>query len=1051
MLEKAISFSLHNRAAAWFAVVLVAGAGSWGLATIPIDAFPDVTNVQVEVVSTAPGLSPLEVETSITYPIEMAMRGLPSLVLMRSTTKAGISVITLVFEDRTDIYFARQQVHERLAEVGEQLPSGVETEMGPIATAMGEIYQYTLEPADGRHSPSVEELTALRTIQDWVVGPLLKSVPGVTEVNSFGGYIQQYEVVVAPDKLIEYDLSIAAIKEAIDRNNQNVGGNVANRESEQFIIRGVGLVQSPADIAAIVLRSEGGTPVTIGDVAEVRLGHAVRQGASAKNGDREVVGGIVMMLRGENSRRVVGRLQERVREINEGGLLPGNLKLVPFYERSLVVDQSIRTVLKALGEGSILVLLVLIVLLRSVRGALIVIAALPLSALLTFAVMKATGLDANLMSLGGLAISIGMIVDTTIIQVENVQRHLASKGPGENRLKTVFNAVMEVRKPSIFGELIIALTFIPIITLQGMEGKMFSPLAYTVALALLSSLLLSIFVIPMFCLVGLGQVHLESPIVRALRRLYRPVLEWALDHRVAVFTGATVLILGSAAVVPRLGTEFLPVIDEGAFDMDIQLLPGISLDKAMETSMEVERRLMRFPELTAIVSRTGQTGVALEARSVDKTGFVGALKPRSEWVSAGSRDELWEKMREAISDIPGMAASFSQPIQCRIDELVAGTRAQVIVKLFGDDPEVLERTAGRMAAVLEGVSGVADLVVERVAGQHYITISVDRARLARYGLNVADVLGLIETAIGGRSVSKVYAGNRVTDVAVRFPEQDRASIEALGNLLVEAPGGHRVPVAQVADVKVVEGPVQISRENGLRRIGVEVNVSGRDIGSFVAEAQEALRENVPLPPGYYFSWGGQFESQQKAMRRLAVIMPAVAALIFVLLLLTFNSVRLALLVIFNLPFAMVGGVLALWLTGLYLSVPASVGFIVLFGVAVLNGLVLTSQVASLRGHGVPLRQAIVEGCDARLRPVLMTAAISVLSLVPMMLAAGPGAEVQRPLAVVVSGGLVTSTFLTLLVLPVLYGPFEGGRPALLPGPSQDPGCPKEFAAGTSSW
>jgi heavy metal efflux system protein len=1025
MLERLIAFSLRNRLLVGLLLVLIVGIGSWAVATIPIDAFPDVTNIQVEVVSTAPGLAPLEIERVVTYPIESAMRGLPGLVTMRSATKYGIAVVTLVFRDDVDVYFARQQVFQRLAEVDRHLPEGVETEMGPIATAMGEIYQYTLERRAAGQAPAaaadVAALTGLRTLQDWVVSPLLKGVPGVTEVNSFGGYIQQFEVLIDPDRLLKYDVSVEDVSAAIRNNNVNVGGSVVSRGSEEYIIRGVGLIRSEEDVAAIVLRARAGTPVCIRDVADVRIGHAVRQGASLKDGRGESVGGIVLMLRGENSRLVVQDVEAKVREVNESHVLPDGVSIVPFYRRSPIVEQSTRTVLRALAEGSLLVIGVLVLLLRSVRGALVVIVALPLSILLTFTVLRVAGINANLMSLGGLAISIGMIIDATIIQVENVQRRLGPNDGGGGRMATVLAAAMEVRKPSILGEFIIALTFVPIITLHGLEGKMFSPLAFTVALALLASLLLSIFVIPVLCLVVLRAERAESPVLRAIRRVYRPALDWTLGHRLAVTAVGGVLVIGALALVPRLGTEFLPIMDEGAFDMDVQLLPGISLEKALETTMELERRLMKFPELETVVSRTGQTGVAIEARGVDKTGFVGALKPRSEWQSASTREELAGKMRDAIADIPGMVASFSQPIQCRIDELVAGTRAQVIVKLFGNDLAVLRRTGGEIARVLSRIPGAEDLSEERVAGQPYLTVSVDRERIARYGVNVADVLGVIETAVGGKAVSQVYLENRVVDVAIRFPDAYRRTAESLSGLLVDVPGGGRLPLGQLARVEVQEGPVQISREDGQRRIGVEVNVAGRDIGGFVREAQARLRSQVRLPPGYYLTWGGQFENQQQAMRRLGVIAPAVAALIFVLLLVSFGSVRSAALVIFNLPFALAGGVFALWVSGLYLSVPASVGFVVLFGVAVLNGVVLISSITQLRADGLPVAKAVIGGCESRLRPVLMTAAIAVFSLLPMVFATGPGAEVQRPLAVVVVGGLITSTLLTLLVLPALYG------------------------------
>ena len=1028
MLERLMALSLRNRLGVGLVVVLIIGLGAWAVRTIPIDAFPDVTNIQVEVVSTAAGMSPLEIEQFVTYPIENAMRGLPGLVLMRSVTKYGISVVTVVFRDDVDIYFARQQVYERLGDAERALPEGVETEMGPIATAMGEIYQYTLEsPAVTAEADQVAALTRLRTIQDWMLTPMLKGVTGVTEVNSFGGYLQQYQVLVDPDKLLKYDLSVNEIATAVRNNNSNVGGNVVSERSEQYIIRGVGLIRSENDLRQVVLKAEHGTAVTIRDIGEVRVDHAIRQGAAQKDGHREVVGGIVMMLRGQNSREVVTSVEERVREINASHVLPDGLQIVPFYERSSIIDKSTATVLRALAEGSVLVLGILFLFLYSIRGALVVILALPLSALLTFTIMRVTGTNANLMSLGGLAISIGMIIDATIIQVENVQRHLTLNPDPGQKLATVLRAAVEVQKPSVFGQLIIALTFIPIVTLQGMEGKMFSPLAYTVALALLSSLVLSVFVIPAVCLVSLKPVYQESPVFALAKRLYLPMLAFALRRRVVVVTAAVVALGGAAVLVPHLGTEFVPVMDEGAFDMDIQLIPGVSLEKAMQTVGDVETRLKQFPELETVVSRTGQTGVAIEARGVDKTGFVGALKPREQWTTAHSREELIGKMRDSLMDIPGMVFTFSQPIQCRIDELVAGTRAQVIVKLFGDDTDVLRRKANQMASILGGIAGAADLVVERLAGQPYLTVTVDRAKVARYGVNTGDVLSVIDLAIGGRPLSTLYQQNRAFDIALRFPEERRQSVEALGGLLIDVPGGYRVPLNQLAELKTVEGPTEISRENGQRRIGIELNVVGRDIGSFVREAQTRIGRQVELPPGSYLSWGGQFENQQHAMSRLAIITPMVAGLIFLLLLFVFNSGWLAGLVLVNLPFAMVGGVFALFLAGLYLSVPASVGFIVLFGVAVLNGVVLISYISDLRSGGATVADAVQRGCETRLRPVLMTASTAILSLIPMVLATGPGSEVQRPLAVVVIGGLVTSTALTLLVLPTLYQWFAPER------------------------
>lgn len=1026
MIEKIIAFSLRQRTLILIVLALIVGVGLYSFLSLPIDAFPDVTNIQVEVVATAPGLSPLEIEKFVTYPVEMAMRGLPGLDIMRSVTKYGISVITLVFQDKVDIYFARQLVFQRLAEAKDAMPENVQIEMGPIATAMGEIYQYTLEgpePADAAARES--HLMELRTLQDWVISPLLKSVPGVSEVNSFGGYIKQFQVIVDLDRLLKYGLSAGDVYEAVRNNNQNVGGGFLDRHSEQFLIRGIGLIRSIEDISKIVLKSSAGVPVTIADVAEVRMDHAVRQGAAVKDGERECVGGVVMLLRGENSRDVVARVEAKVAEINDSNIMLARVRIEPYYKRSDIIVKSIDTVTGALAVGSILVVIVLFLFLRSVRGAFVVILALPLSALLTFTVMKIAGLTANLISLGGLAICIGMIIDATIIQVENVQRHLSEAGKGRSTIHDVFKAVIEVRKPSIFGELIIALTFLPIVLLQGYEGKMFSPLAFTVGIALLASLLLSIFVIPVLCSLVLKPGHeKESFLLRAAKRVYLPVLKFGL-RRKAVVIGAAVLLLASAvAVIPRLGTEFLPVMDEGAFDMDFQLLPGVSLDKALEISKLVEQKIMAFPEMAVIVGKTGQTGIAIEARGVDKTGYVGALRPRSEWKNAKTSAELMDKMRQAVADVPGMVISFSQPIQCRINELMEGTRAEVLVKVFGEDMDVLKSTSEDIARVLSGVRGAKDILVEQVSGQPYIAITVDRAKIARFGINVRDVLDVVEIAVEGKPASLMYEENKFFDIITRFAEDHRNSIERLKTILIGAPGGYRVPLGDLAVVEAVEGPAQISRENGQRRIGVEMNVAGRDIGGFVKEARDRVRRDVKLPGGTFISWGGQFENQQRAMARLMVITPAVIALIFFLLLMTFNSARLALLVLLNLPFALIGGVFALLISGLYLSVPASVGFIVLFGVAVLNGLVLVSYVSQLQDCGMPVEQAILKGTETRLRPVLMTASIGVFSLIPMLFATGPGSEIQKPLAVVVVGGLISSTLLTLLVLPVLYGFFR---------------------------
>ncbi|MFH1620438.1 MAG: CusA/CzcA family heavy metal efflux RND transporter, partial [bacterium] len=763
------------------------------------------------------------------------------------------------------------------------------------------------------------------------------------------------------------------------------------------------------------------------DVAQVRIGHAVRQGASFQDGKHEVVGGVVMMLRGANSRSVVREVERSVRVINESGVLPAGVSIQSFYTRDTVITESIRTIIKALGEGSLIVVVAVYFFLLSLRGSLVIILALPLAAMLTSILMKPLGLTGNLMSLGGLAISIGMIIDSTIIQVENVLHHLPREDSMSARISAVTMAILEVRKPSIFGELIIALTFLPILALEGIEGKMFQPLALTIMLALLSSLFLSIMVIPTLCVLILRPAKdVESPVVAWVKRIYRPVLGWSLANKAVVLTGSGVLLAASIGMIPLLGTEFVPIMDEGSFDMDTSIAPGASLETSAGVAKKIEERLMTFPELDTVVSRTGWTGRAIEARGVEKTGFLGVLKPKREWVTAKSREELFEKMRAAVKVIPGVVVGFSQPIQCRVDELVAGARSQLAIRLYGDDLAILGRKGQEILRVLSGIRGVTDLAMERQEGQSYVNVNVKRDSISRYGLNVSDIHDVMEIALGGKPAGSVYEGDHAFDVTIRLPDSERNSIAALNRLIIASPAdGPRLPLSMLADVRMEDGPVQIGRESGKRRILIEANVHDRDLGGFVAEAQRLIRKEVSLPTDYYLTWGGQFENQQRAMRKLAVIVPGAILLIFVLLAVTLDSLKQALLVLLNLPLSLVGGVMALFLSGTYMSVPAAVGFIALFGVAVLNGVVLVTYINQLRRQqGMDTDTAVRVGCERRMRPVLMTAAITVSSLIPMLFASGPGSEIQRPLAIVVIGGLTTSTFLTLMVIPVLYGFFE---------------------------
>ncbi|MEW6659234.1 MAG: CusA/CzcA family heavy metal efflux RND transporter [Thermodesulfobacteriota bacterium] len=1035
LIEKIIQGCLRQRFLVLVFLAGLVGYGSYAAYKLPVDAFPDVTNVQVQVISTWPGMSPVEVEQQVTFPIEVAMSGLPDMVELRSLSKFGLSMVTIVFQDNVDVYFARQLVLERLIEAKEKLPKGADPILGPISTGLGEIYQYTLEepnaPPPG--SPREEELRLmrLRTVQDGIVRPLLKTVPGVTEVNSFGGQVRQYHVNVDPDRLAKYDLSLRQVFNALAANNANAGGNILSQVSEQAMVRGIGLMQSKEDIEEVVLKEVDGAPVLVRDVAVIEEGPATRWGATVKDGKREAVVGIVLMIRGGSGREVVAAVKEKVKEINQGSILPGGIKLEAFYDRTGLVRDCLATVSKALAEGVVLVILVVYLFLRSLQGAAVIALTLPLAALMTFIVMRLTGLTANLMTFGGLAISIGMIVDAAVIQVENVMHHLGETGTGRGFMRTVLEAVLEVRKPSLFGELIIAITFLPIMTLQGMEGKMFAPLAFTVAIALLASLVLSIIAVPALCsyLLKRGPER-ESLLLKWARRFYRPSLAWALGHPRLVVAGAAGLLVFSLAMVPFLGTEFIPRMDEGYLTPQIIRLPSVSVGQSVEIERQAQQVMMQFPEVVAVVSKIGAAEIATDPMGPNVSDPIVVLKPRSEWKTVRTTEELVEKMRTELAKIPGIGINLTQPIALRVDELISGVKSQVAVKIFGDNMEILLRKGEDAGRLLKGVKGVTDLRVEQVAGQPYLNIKIDRRKIARYGINVADIQEIIETAVGGKVATEIQEGQLRVGVQVRFPEERRNSLQTIGNILVEASGGRRIPLADLAAITEEEGPVQISRDDARRRIVVEFNVEGRDIGGLVAEAQSLLAARLNLPPGYYLTWGGAFENQERAMRRLMLIVPVTIAVIFLLLFLTFNSVRYAGLIILNLPLALIGGILGLLLTGLYLSVPASVGFIALFGVAVLNGVVLVSQINQLRLEGLPLEEAVQEGCNRRLRPVLMTALVAILGLIPLLFASGPGSEVQRPLAVVVVFGLFTSTLLTLIILPVLYGRFAERLPEI---------------------
>ncbi len=1037
MIDKLIAFALRQRLLIMVGVALLVAFGVYAFKKLPIDAFPDVTTVQVQIITEVPGRSPVEVEKFIPYPVEVQMTGLPRMQELRSLSKFGLSMVTVVFEDDVDIYFARQLILERLIEAKGKLPVGVEPVMGPISTGLGEVYQYTLERSQLPPSPSLvkrgsegefDDLMNLRTVQDWIVRPILKTVPGVADVNSFGGFVKQYQVLIDPDRLRKYDLTLKEVFDAVASNNANAGGNIIEHASEQYIVRGVGLIKSLQDISDIVVKEHEGTPIYVKDVAEVRFGPDTRQGAVVKDGKDEAVAGIVMMIKGGNSKEIVAGVKARVDEINRSNILPDGLKIKPFYDRTDLVEKCIDTVTKALEEGAILVVVILYLFLRNFRGALVVALTLPLAVLATFIIMWKTGLTANLMSLGGLAISLGMVVDAAIIQVENVQRHLSERGAGAHKLPVILESVLEVRKPSLFGELIIAITFIPIMTLQGMEGKMFAPLAFTVVIALFSSLLLSIFVIPVLCsFIMKGGEEKESPIIRWLKIPYIPLLMWAMRRPRVITAIAAIPLVGSLALFPFLGTEFIPTLDEGSLTPQVIRLPSINLTESVEIEKKMQQALLKFPEVETVVSKIGSAEIATDPMGPNISDPIVILKPKKEWTTAGTKEELIEKMREELEKIPGIGLNITQPIALKVDELISGVKSQIAVKLFGDDMDVLKGKADEIAKVISAVKGVADLRVEQTAGQPYLTVEIDRRAIARYGINVANVQEIIETAIGGKAATEVFEGDRRFAVLLRFPEDKRNSVEAIGNIFVKSASGANISLSALAKVSISEGPVQVSRENSKRRIFIECNVEGRDIGGFVAEAQKLIAEKTKLPSGYYITWGGAFENQQRAMNRLSIVVPLTIALIFFLLFTTFNSMRYAGLIILNLPFATIGGIAGLWVSGQYLSVPASVGFIALFGVAVLNGVVLVSYINKLREDGMELTEAIVTGCQKRLRPVLMTALVAILGLVPMLFATGPGSEVQKPLATVVVGGLITSTILTLIVLPTLYRWVEGKR------------------------
>lgn len=1033
MFERLIQFAIEQRIIVLLAVLLMAGVGIASYQKLPIDAVPDITNVQVQINSAAAGFSPLETEQRITFPIETAMAGLPGLQQTRSLSRSGLSQVTVIFKDGTDLFFARQLVNERLQVAREQLPVGIETAMGPISTGLGEIFLWTVEAKDGalKDDGTPYTPTDLRVIQDWIIKPQLRNVPGVAEINTIGGFAKEYQIAPDPKRLAAYNLTLNDLVTALERNNANVGAGYIERSGEQLLIRAPGQLASIEDIANIVITSSDGTPIRVRNVAQVEIGREMRTGAATENG-REVVLGTVFMLIGENSRSVSQAVAKKLEEINRS--LPEGVVAVTVYDRTNLVEKAIATVKKNLFEGALLVVAVLFLFLGNIRAALITAMVIPLAMLFTFTGMFTNKVSANLMSLG--ALDFGIIVDGAVVIVENAIRRLAHAQQRHGRLLTrserlheVFAAAKEARRALIFGQLIIMVVYLPIFALTGVAGKMFHPMAFTVVIALLGAMILSVTFVPAaIALFVTGKVKEEENVVmRSARRVYAPVLDWVMTRRPLVFGLAVLTIVASGAVASRMGSEFIPSLSEGDFAQQALRVPGTSLTQSVQMQQLLEKTLMaQVPEIERVFARTGTAEIASDPMPPNISDSYVMLKPKDQWPDPSkSREALIADIQRASAIVPGSAYELSQPIQLRFNELISGVRSDVAVKVFGDDMDVLNKTAGQIAETLQKLSGASEVKVEQTSGLPVLTINIDRDKAARFGLNVGDVQDTIAVAVGGRQAGTLYEGDRRFDMVVRLSDALRTDIDGLSRLLIPVPGNASgqlgfIALSQVASLDLVLGPNQISRENGKRLVIVSANVRGRDIGTFVEEAEAALIAQVKVPAGYWTSWGGQFEQLKEASDRLRIVVPVALLLVFGLLFMMFNNLKDGLLVFTGIPFALTGGIMALWLRDIPLSISAGVGFIALSGVAVLNGLVMIAFIRNLREEGRSLSVAIHEGALTRLRPVLMTALVASLGFIPMALATGTGAEVQRPLATVVIGGIMSSTLLTLLVLPALY-------------------------------
>lgn len=1022
-MHRIIELSLKYRFLVIVLACLAVGIGIRSLQRLPIDAVPDITPNQVLILTRAPGLGPVEVERFITFPVETAMSGLPGIENIRSVSRFGLSSVTIFFKEDMEMYFCRRLVMERLPQAKEMIPPGFgNPEMGPISTGLGEIYQFEVKGAG-------YSAMDLRSILEWDIAFKLRSVPGIVEVNTYGGQLKTYEVQVDADKLTSYNLSLQQVMEALQRNNFSTGGAYIEHNQEQQVIRGEGLIESISDIENIVLgASQGGVPVYVKHIATVAFAPRVRQGAVTRDGRGEVVTGVVMMLMGENSRVVAQRAKDKLKEIQKS--LPAGVTVEPFYDRTELVQKTIRTVSKNLLEGGLLVIAVLLFLLGNLRGGLIVAAAIPLSMLVAFTAMTYAGLSGNLMSLG--AIDFGLIVDGSVVLIENIVRKLAEKNNGKRQdpIPAIIEAGREVARPVVFAVGIIIIVYLPILALEGVEGKMFRPMALTVIFALCAALVLSLTLMPVLASLAFrkGVSEHETWIMRKAKQIYRPLLRRAQARPAVVVTITTLVFLSSVALALTMGAEFIPRLDEGAIAISAWRLPSVSLTDSVNSTTLIEKTLKGFPEIQTIVSRTGQAEIPTDPMGLEMSDVYLILKPPDQWPDGESREEFIAKIDKVLKEnVPGHSFGYSQPIELRVQEIIAGTRSDVAIKLFGEDLDILKRKADEIVAAVSQVPGAADTKAEQIAGLPYLRIRINRGEIARYGINASQVLDVVE-AMGGKTVGQVMEGQRRFALQVRFQENERQNLEQIRNLKVSDPQGRLIPLNQLAKIWVEQGPAQISRENIHRRIAVEANVRGRDLAGFVTDARGTVERKVKLPPGYWIEWGGQFENLQRATAKLGIVVPLALFLIFVLLYTTFNSAKLALLIFVNVPVAATGGVFALAVRGMPFSISAGVGFIALFGVAVLNGVVLVSYINQMRQEGMSAEDAAFHGAEVRLRPVLMTALVASLGFIPMALSTGPGAEVQRPLASVVIGGLITSTLLTLLVLPAIYGWFTRERP-----------------------